>query len=144
MASNDAFREFITVGGGLAVFSSLLILPIQRIPRYEMLIRELLRKTPPRHPDYKDLNDAFAKIKAIALLIDSRKDEQIDFQEVIRVHSILEPKLGGPVVPSQRFVGEYSFRVKRSFGRAEAVCAFIFSDMLILANPIEGSAVLKK
>lgn len=35
--------------------SALLITPIQRIPRYKLLIQEVLRHTPARHKDYTDL-----------------------------------------------------------------------------------------
>lgn len=34
---------------------SLLILPVQRIPRYIMLLKDLYRHTPPAHPDYEHL-----------------------------------------------------------------------------------------
>ncbi len=70
-----------------------LIMPVQRIPRYEMLLRELIRKTPSQHPDSGPLNDAYHKIQSISQLIDSRKDENVKFQEVLRVHSLLDPKV---------------------------------------------------
>ncbi len=87
-----------------------LIQPVQRIPRYELLLRELIRKTPPDRTrvscvlrggrcadgpadaDFTPLNEAFTKIKAISALIDNRKDDNVKFQEVVRVHSLLEPK----------------------------------------------------
>ncbi|RGP62693.1 rhogef domain-containing protein [Fusarium sporotrichioides] len=37
---------------------SLLIKPVQRVTRYPLLISELLRHTPPDHPDRKDLQEA--------------------------------------------------------------------------------------
>jgi hypothetical protein len=70
-----------------------LIMPVQRIPRYEMLLRELIRKTPSNHPDFAPLNDAYHKIQSISQLIDSRKDENVKFQEVLRVHGLLDPKV---------------------------------------------------
>lgn len=33
-----------------------LITPIQRIPRYILLFRELQKRTPPAHPDFNDIN----------------------------------------------------------------------------------------
>lgn len=43
-----------------------LILPIQRIPRYELLLRELVKITDVNHPDFKDLSMAFSQIQAVA------------------------------------------------------------------------------
>ena len=37
---------------------SLLIMPIQRIPRYKLLLVELIRQTPSDHPDLEQLNKA--------------------------------------------------------------------------------------
>lgn len=36
--------------------SSFLIMPIQRIPRYELLLRELKKKTPEQHPDFDKID----------------------------------------------------------------------------------------
>ena len=34
---------------------SLLIMPIQRVPRYSLLLREIIQTLPPLHPDYQEL-----------------------------------------------------------------------------------------
>lgn len=66
--------------------------------------------------DYTPLNEAFTKIKAISALIDNRKDDNVKFQEVVRVHSLLEPKV------SRRFAcyslfDSFSTRFRLSFSR---------------------------
>jgi hypothetical protein len=43
-------------------FQAFLIQPIQRIPRYQMLLTDLVRHTPQEHPDYQNLNKALAKV----------------------------------------------------------------------------------
>ncbi len=40
---------------------SLLIMPVQRIPRYKLLFEELLKHTDDTHPDYKDLVSCLGK-----------------------------------------------------------------------------------
>eukprot|EP00124_Ichthyophonus_hoferi_P003939 Ihof_evm4s383 gene=Ihof_evmTU4s383 len=37
--------------------SDLLICPVQRIPRYVLLLEQIIKYTPEDHPDYLDLND---------------------------------------------------------------------------------------
>ena len=34
---------------------SLMIEPIQRLPRYELIFRDLLKRTSDDHPDYKNI-----------------------------------------------------------------------------------------
>eukprot|EP01125_Pyxidicula_operculata_P012370 TRINITY_DN4061_c0_g1_i1.p1 TRINITY_DN4061_c0_g1~~TRINITY_DN4061_c0_g1_i1.p1 ORF type:complete len:1793 (+),score=446.36 TRINITY_DN4061_c0_g1_i1:61-5439(+) len=53
--------------------SSLLIQPVQRIPRYEMLINDLLRNSWDSHPDIEDLKTALSKIKEVAQYINQQK-----------------------------------------------------------------------
>ena len=54
---------------------SLLVLPIQRLPRYELLFREIIKKTEEDHQDYEQLNEAFAKIKGIIVTINKKMDK---------------------------------------------------------------------
>ncbi len=118
-----------------------LIMPVQRIPRYEMLLRELIRKTPKDHADYAPLNEAYLKIQSISVLIDSRKDDNVKFQEVLRVHGLLEPKVPNLIAPTRRFVFEVALTLLKRPAPAKArpapVLCFLFNDMLIMAEKIE-------
>ncbi|KAI9099278.1 hypothetical protein DFS34DRAFT_61648 [Phlyctochytrium arcticum] len=42
---------------------SFLILPVQRLPRYKLLVDELLECTPPEHPDYHELRKAREEVR---------------------------------------------------------------------------------
>jgi hypothetical protein len=57
---------------------SLMITPIQRIPRYELLLRELIKNTSREHEEYEQLCIANVSIKEIAEFHNEkkRKDEQ--------------------------------------------------------------------
>lgn len=122
-----------------------LIMPVQRIPRYELLLRELIRKTPPGHPDSVLLKEAFSKIKAISELIDHRKDDNVKFQEVVRVHSMLDPRVPHLITPTRRFIAEFSLvQHGGSYkGRGKHIMCFIFNDLLILGRAIEEKKTLR-
>ena len=63
--------------GGQTV-ESYLILPVQRVPRYKLLLSELRKRTPKDHPDYAPLEEAIAKVNAAAHVInDTLKDREI-------------------------------------------------------------------
>ncbi|XP_062508378.1 uncharacterized protein LOC134184648 isoform X2 [Corticium candelabrum] len=65
---NGKFTSFITEAEANSghILSALLIIPIQRIPRYELLLKELLKHTDKDHPDYGDLTLALTKIQTVA------------------------------------------------------------------------------
>eukprot|EP01111_Echinosteliopsis_oligospora_P011941 TRINITY_DN4042_c0_g1_i2.p1 TRINITY_DN4042_c0_g1~~TRINITY_DN4042_c0_g1_i2.p1 ORF type:complete len:130 (-),score=17.79 TRINITY_DN4042_c0_g1_i2:10-399(-) len=50
-----------------------LILPVQRIPRYVMLLQDLRKYTPSSHPDFTPLQEALVKMKEFATNINQMK-----------------------------------------------------------------------
>ena len=48
---------------GLANLPAFLICPVQRLPRYLLILRDLQKCTPEDHPDYPNLQAAFSLIK---------------------------------------------------------------------------------
>ncbi|CAG7727349.1 unnamed protein product [Allacma fusca] len=67
---------------GKLTLDSLLIMPIQRIPRYELLVKELLKHTDPNHEDHSRLNIALENIKQFALHIDCASVDPNDNREI--------------------------------------------------------------
>ena len=45
---------------------SLLIQPVQRIPRYKLLLEQLLKETPQAHPDHPNLVSTLEEVSAVA------------------------------------------------------------------------------
>lgn len=43
-----------------------LILPVQRLPRYVLLLRDLLKFTPEEHTDFENLSKAVDKMSSVA------------------------------------------------------------------------------
>ena len=76
---NPKFKEFlqerefkqILMGHNM---ESLLVLPIQRLPRYELIFKEIIKRTTEDHHDYDNLKDAFDKIKGIISTINKKMD----------------------------------------------------------------------
>lgn len=72
LTSNRKFADLVEKGRqdprsvGLGI-ESLLILPVQRIPRYRLLLVELLKFTPECVDEYKATSSALDKIGALAL-----------------------------------------------------------------------------
>jgi Leucine-rich repeat (LRR) protein len=54
---------------------SLLIMPVQRIPRYQLLLSSLIKNTEKDHPDYKNLCDANVEMESMAEFQDKKINE---------------------------------------------------------------------
>lgn len=54
---------------------SFLIMPIQRIPRYVLLLNDLFKFTPKEHPDYDNLSVALKKMEDVAKYVNQKKKE---------------------------------------------------------------------
>eukprot|EP01104_Vermistella_antarctica_P011725 TRINITY_DN330_c1_g1_i1.p1 TRINITY_DN330_c1_g1~~TRINITY_DN330_c1_g1_i1.p1 ORF type:complete len:585 (+),score=92.20 TRINITY_DN330_c1_g1_i1:52-1806(+) len=125
--ANNAFNEFLEVtlatvqeesrkqiahtsgtGGVMAVdLNSLLITPVQRIPRYVLLLRDLLKNTEGSHPDHAHLCNALDKVSRVASQIDSEKRHAENLQVVLNIHnSLVNAKQLSLVKPYRRFVSE--------------------------------------
>ncbi|KAN0023556.1 hypothetical protein ACTFIV_007942 [Dictyostelium citrinum] len=65
--------------------NSILIMPVQRLPRYVLLLSELIKQTPPNHPNVKLLNKCLKGIKEVTSFINEAKrddDNQIKTQQL--------------------------------------------------------------
>ena len=79
-----------------------LITPIQRIPRYVLLLRDLFKHTPTSHPDYIDLAVACEKMEELASLVNRRKMESDRNRDVMRIQTDIYPPLAVDLVAAHR------------------------------------------
>eukprot|EP00795_Rhopilema_esculentum_P011596 gene11595-21833_t len=68
---------------------ALLITPIQRIPRYKLLLDTLLEKTTPDHPDYQKLRDACAEVSKVATHINECLRLHENFNKMLSIQNSL-------------------------------------------------------
>ena len=64
---------------------SFLVKPIQRIPRYRLLLADICKHTPTSYRDYQSLKDSLEKVGEIADFINQKKRESDEFQLVLRL-----------------------------------------------------------
>eukprot|EP01080_Neovahlkampfia_damariscottae_P004793 gene4793-8379_t len=79
---NFEFQEFcdnnqLKTTGNQSI-NSLFIMPVQRLPRYKLLLDQLIKHTPTEHIDYNDLVNARDKISKTVLEINQKKKEYED------------------------------------------------------------------
>ena len=112
---------------------SLLIMPAQRIPRYEIFLKRLLKHTSPQHHDYEPLK------RAVTLIVDVNDDVEstMKIAESRNEVSSIEASFGNSVQlssPSRRFI--LNVAVKFNEGRRESKCRlFLFNNLLLVGKP---------
>ena len=81
--------EDLSVAANRAKLEALLIEPVQRIPRYRMLLEKLLAHTPPDHTAHADLETCVEQIAALALLVNDRPRHREQRCRLLQLHRAL-------------------------------------------------------
>ncbi|KAJ1924779.1 hypothetical protein IWQ60_004973 [Tieghemiomyces parasiticus] len=82
-----------------------LLLPVQRVPRYKLLLEQLLACTPVTHPDHNELQRALAEIQVRADEINEKKREQERNIKIIQIaHHIRGSSAIHLIQPHRRFI----------------------------------------
>lgn len=83
-----------------------LLLPIQRIPRYRLLLEELVRATPPKPNTYDDpLDRALNEISSLATNMNEGKRDAEWRKKLVQWQSRIRGKFPSPLVQPHRSVG---------------------------------------
>lgn len=112
--------------------AALLIVPIQRIPRYRLLLQEVLSHTTPFQQDYYTLQSALQEVERTARHINGLVQEQENMEKMIQLQKSLHHGRPGIITPGRRFIKEGILMKVSSDGRRPLPRYFLlFSDMLI-------------
>jgi hypothetical protein len=138
----SAFRALVQRAAALhdCELPSLLIKPVQRLPRYVLLLRQLCDCTPPSHVDSASLAQALQKMQAIASELNEAKREAESFAEVVRVYNSIAPRDRGAIqdliAPTRRYLKEGRVYYRRDeLAANDPHYLFLFNDLLLIALP---------
>ena len=106
-----------------------LILPIQRVPRYTLLLTDLKKHTPQEHSEYTDLCSALSKIDKISHVINEHKRQIENMSQCLQVQENLKDLKDSIVEAHRKFLKQYYF-----FRKRKARQFFVFNDILIIAD----------
>ncbi|KNC48297.1 uncharacterized protein AMSG_04528 [Thecamonas trahens ATCC 50062] len=113
--------------------ADLLIAPVQRLPRYVLLLRELIRYTQPLHPDYHALQDAIEKVTACTSSVNSAISRHAALASLLDFDATMLPSPALPqlVQPWRRLLGKYDVTTDDG----SPLLLVLFNDMLLWAEP---------
>eukprot|EP00466_Bigelowiella_natans_P019571 jgi/Bigna1/146608/aug1.118_g21316 len=116
---------------------SLLIRPVQRVPRYRLLLEAYLKYTDEGHPDYQDLQEALISIQKTADMINKDVENQRQRAKVEEIQTKFG--LQGLVAPSRRFrLKGRLMKRNRKQGVFKEYLFFLFSDLLLYGKTVVG------
>uniref|UniRef100_A0A7E4VUP9 DH domain-containing protein n=1 Tax=Panagrellus redivivus TaxID=6233 RepID=A0A7E4VUP9_PANRE len=113
---------------------SLLILPIQRIPRYELILKQVLKHTPVEHCDYERLMHVQSHVHRLAMAINSQREEKEKMEQRLREIEAIVDGLDDLVSPGRTFNRYDVITVRDSQNVKKQRCIFMMSDQLIVTS----------
>merc|ERR1712130_958935 len=131
---NENQMSKLSKGRSLADF---LIMPVQRVPRYLLLLRNVLASTSNNHPDIKNLTIATGRISDAASHINESIGEYENEKKIIALQQCLEGEFPNLTEGSRKFIREGELTKVNRTGKQKEYMFFLFSDMVLYveSNP---------
>ena len=113
--------------------NSLLITPVQRIPRYKLLLDDIIKNTPRFHPDKENLQEARTHIDAIAWYINDQIKDHEQNRVMVDIQNSLHGGLPKIIKAGRKLVRQGNLmKVNRTGGgHAQPRYVILFSDMMM-------------
>ncbi|XP_042761310.1 rho guanine nucleotide exchange factor 17 isoform X2 [Panthera leo] len=127
--------------------SDLMIKPVQRIPRYELLVKDLLKHTPEDHPDHPLLLDAQRNIKQVAERINKGVRSAEEAERHARVLQEIEAHIEGMEdlqAPLRRFLRQEMVIEVKAVGGKKDRSLFLFTDLIVCTTLKRKSGSLRR
>jgi hypothetical protein len=128
---NEKFRKFCENAllnpkcAGLSL-ESYLIMPVQRIPRYKLLLEQLLKFTNQDHQDFQNLNQALKLVSVVALHVNEQVRKRENTEKILSIQSLFGDDVNF-VVPGRFYV--FDGKLKKVCRKADKKFYFIlFND----------------
>jgi hypothetical protein len=120
--------------------NSLLITPIQRVPRYRLLLQQVLLYTSPADKDYKLIQESVKQIEISIDHINSCVEDQENIQKMLNIQNSLsgrQPNIMKSV--SRKFIKEGMLYKYASNGAMLKRYCVLFSDIFMYCKVLKVS-----
>ena len=137
LAKNKKFQKFLSAGkdhprSKSRDLQSFLIQPVQRVPRYNLLLADLVKHTWNGHPDKSNLEKATEEIQRIATFLNEKKREAENMTKVYQIQEIISKT-------NEKFLLMQAGRTYLCEGDAydkkeKMLSLYLFNNMLVVMN----------
>jgi RhoGEF domain len=108
-----------------------LMMPIQRLPRYRMLLEQLLRYTPADHITYRTCSDALELIEQMANSVNDKRVRGVQFAELLSQENKLSELVRSMMVPGREVIKYGELARDKGKGKRRKYTMVLFSDALM-------------
>lgn len=110
-----------------------MIKPMQRLCKYPLLLKELLKKTDSSHPDFAALESAMAEVGGVVKYINERKRVGENQQKIVDIQHSID---GCPSIlaASRKFTRDATITIVENKQHNKRQL-YLFSDMILIARP---------
>jgi len=122
-----------------------MIKPVQRLCKYPLLLRELLKFTPESHPDHAALQAAYIKIEEAVSHVNEAKRKKENSEKMRHISQILNDDTLELIQPSRNFIKEgevENYKLKNE--KLIKTNLYLFNDFVIVAKPGRWKKKIKK
>lgn len=126
---------------GRQILKDFLIMPVQRIPRYTMLLRDLWSATWPSHPDYNNLMTAYSKMEEITQFVEDGKEKNHNISKIAEIQSKLMGKKSENlhlVKPGRILLREGELVEIIKGDQLKSRYVHVFTDFILITKPRKG------
>ncbi|KAJ1724299.1 hypothetical protein LPJ53_001451 [Coemansia erecta] len=109
----------------------LLMLPIQRITRYTLLLKNVLKHTPAMHSDHIDLCRAVKNVTHFASIVNECRRKQEEMHRLIEIFRTVERCPPLPPSDTRTYISEF---IVRELISRQPTRLLLFSDMVIVTQ----------
>jgi FYVE/RhoGEF/PH domain-containing protein 5/6 len=132
LEKKPAFMQYIKACKAKMNLANYLILPVQRLPRYEILLEGLKRYTAEEHVDYPNIIAALDKVKELNQHVDKKKKDK---DNRLTINEIQKAISGVPTlyVAHRQFIREGLIDVLNG-KKKEKLYVYLFTDFILLTK----------
>jgi hypothetical protein len=110
--------------------ASYLIMPVQRVPRYNLLLEDLVKHTWNEHPDYEALVKARTQVAEVGKYLNEKKREAENLQKLMEITEAIIGDCPPIAEPHRSFINQYVVEIPK-IGETNI---YLLNDMVILGK----------
>ncbi|GAA5888327.1 hypothetical protein JCM6882_008582 [Rhodosporidiobolus microsporus] len=123
--------EAVGAGSGKIGLGGLLLNIVQRVPRYRLLLKDLIRFTAEDHPDLRDLETAFALVDGVASHLETQIQSHTNDLQILDLQRAITNLDTPLLVPGRRLLKSGPLRKLNRSGKEDLRTFFLFNDVLL-------------
>ncbi|KAJ8943415.1 hypothetical protein NQ318_020666 [Aromia moschata] len=145
--SKPAFSRFLEVTArqhtGKLALDSLLIKPIQKFPKYELLLQRLIKHTDENHPDHSLLLAAQRQVHEQLLKINCTEKEALELEQLREIEGLIDGLIE-LATPERQYLRHDSVSMSHGGGPKKERALFLFSDLLLITGIKRRSGTIRR